>query len=200
MATAFAALAGDLSAAADLDGIAELVLGFAVTGVSCDRATIELLPTRRFAAVSLTAGPRQAPTGLTGSQNGCLEHRARSSVHAVKLVADDTVLGVIAFFAAHSEGFTATDVATARLLAGHAALAITARRTAATLAEAIDTRTVISQAQGIVMERYDLAAADAFHVLRRYSQDLNVKLRDVARDVVASRRLPDVTSRNAGRG
>ena len=45
---------------------------------------------------------------------------------------------------------------------------------------ALDSRDVIGQAKGILMERRGLPADQAFDVLRRASQDLNVKLRDVA--------------------
>ena len=40
------------------------------------------------------------------------------------------------------------------------------------------------------MERYDLDEARAFEVLRRYSQDHNVKLRTVAEHLVSTRKLP----------
>ena len=41
------------------------------------------------------------------------------------------------------------------------------------------------------MERYALDADHAFEVLRRYSQNSNMKLRNVAEMVVGTRRLPD---------
>ena len=40
------------------------------------------------------------------------------------------------------------------------------------------------------MERYDLDEASAFEVLRRYSQDHNIKLRRVAEHLIATRQLP----------
>jgi AmiR/NasT family two-component response regulator len=40
------------------------------------------------------------------------------------------------------------------------------------------------------MERYGLDDARAFEVLRRYSQDHNLKLRQVAEHLVSSRDLP----------
>jgi AmiR/NasT family two-component response regulator len=46
-------------------------------------------------------------------------------------------------------------------------------------------------AQGILMERFAIDADEAFAVLRRYSQDGNVKLHAVAERVVASRRVPE---------
>jgi len=40
------------------------------------------------------------------------------------------------------------------------------------------------------MERFDLDDERAFEVLRRYSQDNNRKLRDVAQELVDTRKLP----------
>ena len=42
-------------------------------------------------------------------------------------------------------------------------------------------RPVIEQAKGALMVTYGLDADDAFLLLRRYSQQVNVKVRDVAR-------------------
>lgn len=54
----------------------------------------------------------------------------------------------------------------------------------ANLHEALRTREVIGQAQGILMERERISAEQAFAVLRRASQHLNVKLREVAHTLV----------------
>jgi AmiR/NasT family two-component response regulator len=43
---------------------------------------------------------------------------------------------------------------------------------------------MIAQAQGILMEREHITADQAFDILRRASQRLNVKLRDVAQGLV----------------
>jgi AmiR/NasT family two-component response regulator len=58
------------------------------------------------------------------------------------------------------------------------------------MAQAIDARKLVGQAMGILMERFDLNADQAFAVLRRYSQDTNTKLRDVAHELVQTRKLP----------
>lgn len=49
------------------------------------------------------------------------------------------------------------------------------------LQEALFARDVIGQAKGILMERLRVTPEDAFDILRRSSQSLNVKLREVAR-------------------
>ena len=57
---------------------------------------------------------------------------------------------------------------------------------ASQLREALESRDVIGQAKGILMEREKVVTADdAFNMLRRASQHLNRKLRDLARRCTA---------------
>jgi GAF domain-containing protein len=80
------------------------------------------------------------------------------------------------------------------LLATHASLAL-ARTHAVTrgdleteqLRQALDSRDAIGQAKGILMARRGITAEQAFDLLRQTSQDVNVKLRDLA-DTVTTRR------------
>jgi AmiR/NasT family two-component response regulator len=58
------------------------------------------------------------------------------------------------------------------------------------LQRALATRELIGQAQGILMERERITADQAFAILRIASQHLNVKLRDVARDLVDTGETP----------
>jgi len=62
-------------------------------------------------------------------------------------------------------------------------------RFSANLAQAVDARKLVGQATGILMERYDLDGDRAFTVLRRYSQDINTKLRDAAQQLIDTRKL-----------
>lgn len=66
------------------------------------------------------------------------------------------------------------------------------------LGEALRTREVIGQAQGILMERERITAAQAFDVLRRASQHMNVKLREVAAALVETGESPDTGAPSAG--
>jgi hypothetical protein len=52
------------------------------------------------------------------------------------------------------------------------------------LRTALTTRTVIGQAQGVLMHRYGITNSVAFDVLKRASQDNNVKLRQLSTDLV----------------
>lgn len=51
-------------------------------------------------------------------------------------------------------------------------------------------RQVIGEAQGIVMERYNLTSETAHALLSRLSQENNLKLHDLAVHVVRTRQLP----------
>jgi AmiR/NasT family two-component response regulator len=50
---------------------------------------------------------------------------------------------------------------------------------------------MIGQAQGILMERERITADQAFDILRRASQHLNIKLRDIAQQLVDTGERPD---------
>jgi hypothetical protein len=67
-----------------------------------------------------------------------------------------------------------------------AALAIDYAREIQNLREAVKTRTMIGTAVGIVMERYHLSDDRAFAFLTRLSQDGNIKLREIARRLIAA--------------
>lgn len=74
---------------------------------------------------------------------------------------------------------------TAALFRSQAAVAIAYAHEVTNLTEALETRATIGQAMGIVMERYHLSDERAFAFLARLSQHRNVKLRVVARELVA---------------
>lgn len=123
-------------------------------------------------------GPRVAALGLR-------------SMLSVRLFEPGHTLGALNLYARQTGAFDPMDVSIAHILARHASVALANSQAETTLARAVDARHLIGQAQGILMERFDLDADQAFGVLRRYSQDKNVKLRDVARRLVDTRRLPD---------
>ena len=77
------------------------------------------------------------------------------------------------------------------LLLRQVAVALADLRAAADLESVREARTVVGQAQGILMERFDLDADAAFSVLRRWSQQGNVKLREVAARLVETRQVPE---------
>ena len=62
---------------------------------------------------------------------------------------------------------------------------------AGNLTDALRTRELIGQAQGILMERERITADQAFDVLRRASQHMNIKLREVAETLVDTGESPN---------
>lgn len=113
------------------------------------------------------------------------------SVLSVRLFTQAGTIGSLNVYGSRPDQFDAEDAVICGIYAGHASVALAAARTESGLREAMDGRHLIGLAQGILMERFDLTTEKAFAVLRRYSQDRNMKLRQVAAHVVESRGLPD---------
>ena len=59
---------------------------------------------------------------------------------------------------------------------------------------AITARTILGQAEGILMAQYGLHEYDAFDMMRRYSQNHNVPLDDIAQQVVNDLGIADSSS------
>ena len=107
---------------------------------------------------------------------------------------DPPRLGGLNYYFRDADGFADVDRDTMLLLAAHAAVALRAARDleaetlrSAQLTEALRSRDVIGQAKGILMERRGTDADEAFDILRRASQDLNIKIRDIARTITERR-------------
>lgn len=112
------------------------------------------------------------------------------SVLSVRLSTSSTTVGCLDCYHSEPGRFDDSDQAVAHLLARHAAVALASARDIETIWKAVDSRKLIGQAQGILMERHRLTADQAFAVLVRYSQDRNIKLRDIAGHVVSTLNLP----------
>lgn len=98
--------------------------------------------------------------------------------------------GALNLYSESVDAFDTQDQALGLALAAHIAVALASSREIDTREIAIISRTVIGQAEGILMERYDLTSDKAFSVLRRVSQDTQTKLVAVATDLVRTRKLP----------
>ena len=115
------------------------------------------------------------------------------SLLSVRMYTGDVTIGTLNAYSRQPDAFDVDDQAVAHVLARHAAVALGNARKVENLWMAVDARKRIGQAQGILMERFDLTADQAFAVLLRYSQDNNVKLRVVADRLVETRELPVVS-------
>ncbi len=112
------------------------------------------------------------------------------SMLCVRLYVDEDNLGALNLYSRRVNGFDASQQAEALALAAHVAIALTAAREIEHLHDSVASRTVIGQAQGILMERFDIDSGRAFDVLRRVSQDKNVRLHKVAAELIATRKTP----------
>lgn len=99
-------------------------------------------------------------------------------------------LGAVNLYARPENAFDERDLVWARAFGIHAANALAMARAVSTLGEAVEARHQIGVAQGVLMEKYGLETDRAFDLLQRYSSSANVKVRDVAADVVRKRELP----------
>ncbi|ONI73850.1 hypothetical protein BWI15_10545 [Kribbella sp. ALI-6-A] len=100
------------------------------------------------------------------------------------------LLGVLSFAHPRPHAISAEFGCYLRDFSIHAAIALDTTDTRHNLQRAIEAQTRVGHAVGVLMERFTLDADQAFAVLRRYSQDRNRKLRDVAGEVVHTHRLP----------
>jgi transcriptional regulator with GAF, ATPase, and Fis domain len=122
------------------------------------------------------------------------------SVLSVRLWTSQSTLGALNLYAVSAGWFDRDALAVAEILGRHASIALATARHEDSLWQAIDARKLVGQAQGILMERFALDDERAFEVLRRYSQDTNTKLNEVARFLVRSRKLPPCSRQPPGPG
>lgn len=135
-------------------------------------------------------GPRAAEAGMRSLLSFCLM--------------GERPLGALNLYAQTAHAFDATDRAKGLIFATHAGVALAAAQdvedaTHAMTVEiqrlenlhgALASRQVIGRAEGILMQREFITGDQAFDLLRRASQHLNIKLREVAQFVVDTGDLP----------
>jgi GAF domain-containing protein len=103
---------------------------------------------------------------------------------ALKLYLDEGTLGGINFYSTSSDDVSQDAQGLARLFATHAAIALGHAHERENLNKALQTRKVIGQAIGILMERYAMDEDRAFAFLIRASSHRNIKLRAIAQELV----------------
>ena len=86
------------------------------------------------------------------------------------------------------DAFDCEAEAVGAVLAAHAGVALATAREREHLQEALHSRDVIGQAKGILMIREGVDEDGAFDILRRASQRMNLKLREIAQQVVDGNR------------
>lgn len=138
----------------------------------------------------LGASDRFGPFGPAAAELG---------VHSVLAVGlfpdgDGPRMGALNLYSHERAGLDELDRDIALILAAHASTALAATMAStsaelelAQLRQALESRDVIGQAKGILMERRKIGSDEAFEVLRGASQALNVKLAQVAQTLVERR-------------
>ncbi len=109
------------------------------------------------------------------------------SVVSVRLATFDRTYGSLNAYSRDTDDFSDDDLDVMKYLAVHATVAIAASLAVSGLHEALESRNLIGQAQGILMTTYDLDADGAFQYLRRLSMESNQRLFEVATQVVDQR-------------
>ncbi|PQM46686.1 hypothetical protein C1Y40_03123 [Mycobacterium talmoniae] len=106
------------------------------------------------------------------------------SVLAFQLFAANGTTGALNFHAEKPNAFDDEAVELGLILATHTALVWHMVRRDEQFRSALASRDIIGQAKGMIMERFDIDAVQAFELLKRLSQTSNTPLVEVARRLV----------------
>lgn len=153
----------------------------------CFDAARNLTQVYRIADMSTTVprwqryAPRARELGI-GSMMGFL------------LFTEDGDMGALDMYSPHPKAFTAHSETVGWLLASHAAVAFSSASNHAQLRAAMDTRNEVGQAVGILMERHQADREAAFEMLRKASSEQDTKVREIARTVTRTGRIPGSSS------
>jgi GAF domain-containing protein len=128
--------------------------------------------------------------------------RGNLSSLSVPLTMDDDVSGALNIYAREAHAFDDDARSAATRFGPYASVAVgnmhdyqSAKDMARNLEAALDTRAVIDQAKGILMERHKLTADQAFQLLVNASSRTNTKLRTIAERLVHTGELPPLGPR-----
>jgi len=113
------------------------------------------------------------------------------SVLSLSLVDGDTS-GALTLYSRSANRFNSSDLAVAQAFAHHASIAVAIAAEREQLMRAVQSRAVVGQAQGILMERHQITADQALTVLRRYATHLHQELRVIAERLIDDHQLPEL--------
>ncbi|WP_233507065.1 GAF and ANTAR domain-containing protein [Jiangella anatolica] len=109
------------------------------------------------------------------------------SVLSLSLGTTRSSVGALSVYSAKVGAFDGERAELGRCYAQHASVALASARHTSGLRRAMDERHAIGQAQGVLMERHGIDAAQAFALLRSSARDHGVKLSERAEQIIASR-------------
>lgn len=143
----------------------------------CIRSALSEQTTRIDDLASDTRWPRFAA--------GATELGIKSMICFCLYIEDDT-FGALNLHSSTMDAFDDESLSIGSLFAAHAAIAFSAVREKDQIRAALTNRDIIGQAKGMIMERFGLDPDEAFRLLARLSQDSNVKLAEIALQVVSA--------------
>lgn len=108
-------------------------------------------------------------------------HEGIMSIMAFPLFAEAGTVGALNLYSRARRALGPDAERTGFLLAAHAGAAVVTTRASANLRTALDSRDLIGQAKGILMERHKISGEQAFTLLVTVSQRTNAKLNEIAR-------------------
>ncbi|WP_166355822.1 GAF and ANTAR domain-containing protein [Phytoactinopolyspora limicola] len=111
-------------------------------------------------------------------------------VLSVRLGTERTTLGALTLYSSESGWFGPDHVASANLCARLASVAVASTQRISVLRRAVDDRTVIGQAQGVLQARHGIDAERAFTMLLAYARTHRIEVSDAAEAVVSGRVAP----------
>jgi len=122
-------------------------------------------------------------------------HRAQretgiASMLSFRLFVEADILGALNMYSKSPDAFDDQARSVGSVFAAHAAVALSSALHDEQMDEALASRDIIGQAKGIIMAREGVNADQAFDMLRRASQRLNVKLRKLAEDIARTGTAP----------
>lgn len=120
-----------------------------------------------------------------------------SSMLTFQLYVEADNLGALNLYGSQPHAFDDESEDVGLLFASHAAVAFADVQKLDQLNQAIDSRDLIGKAKGILMERYQLNADQAFRVLTRLSSHQNRKLRDLAAEIAHTGHTEGIRPRQA---
>ena len=140
-------------------------------------------------AEDLAEDPRWVAFGPEAAKAG-----VRSAL-ALRLSDDDSRAAALILYARYPRAFGALDRAKGVILAAMGGLALSAAEAHEdeardTIQAALATREMIGRAEGILMEREHITADQAYDILRRASEHLNTRIRDVAQGLIDTAKSP----------
>lgn len=103
---------------------------------------------------------------------------------ALRISSSGATIGSLNLYSTRAGGFDETTIVRAQRLAGQAGTALEMTRMAGDLSRVLASRSHIAQATGLLMARHQWTSQQAFDHMVNLSQDKNVKLREIARDLV----------------